>query len=111
MADYDKLKEWMESRRDDLSKRLSSIKKDVTRRTSADWSEQAQERENDEVIDALGNEAEAELNLINKALDRMSNDDFGCCNSCGNEIASARLIAMPYAEFCIKCAEKRDAGH
>ncbi|MRI35427.1 dimethylmenaquinone methyltransferase [Endozoicomonas sp. OPT23] len=110
MADHDKLKEWMESRRADLTRRLSSIKQDVTRRASADWSEQAQERENDEVIDALGNEAEAELNLINKALDRMANDDFGFCEGCGGDIAEARLTAMPYADLCITCAEKRDVA-
>ena len=109
MADHDTLKEWMEARREELTKRLSGIKKDVTRRASADWSEQAQERENDEVIDALGNEARAELNLINKALDRMANEDFGFCEACGGEIAPARLIAMPYANLCITCAEKRDS--
>lgn len=110
MADHEKLKSWMLSRREELNTRLGKIKKDVTRKASADWSEQAQERENDEVIDALGNEARSELNLINKALDRMNNDDYGFCTACGDEIAEARLEAMPYADLCIKCAEKRDQG-
>ena len=109
MSDYNKLKDWMLSRRDALNERLQKIKKDVTRKASADWSEQAQERENDEVIDALGNEAKIELNKINLALDRMKNDDYGFCVSCGAEIAGARLEAMPYADLCIKCAEVRDS--
>ncbi|MGI9278404.1 MAG: TraR/DksA family transcriptional regulator [Endozoicomonas sp.] len=108
MAEYEKLKVWLLSRRDELNVRLGNIKKDVTRRANADWSEQAQERENDEVIDQLGNDARAELNLINKALDRMNHDDYGYCIGCGGEIAEARLVAMPYADLCIKCAEKRD---
>ena len=109
MSDYKKLRDWMLNRREALNERLHSIKKDVTRKASADWSEQAQERENDEVIDALGNEARIELNKINLALDRMNNDEYGYCVDCGNEIASARLGAMPYADLCIKCAEVRDS--
>lgn len=108
MSDHDKLKDWMLKRREELNERLHRIKRDVTRKASADWSEQAQERENDEVIDALGNEAKIELNKINLALDRMQNDEYGFCVACGNEIAPARLQAMPYADLCIKCAEARD---
>ena len=111
MADHQKLKDWMLSRRDELNARLKSIKQDVTRRANADWSEQAQERENDEVIDALGNEANVELNLINKALDRMHHEEYGYCSSCGEEVAEARLSAMPYADLCIKCAQKRDSAN
>lgn len=108
MADYEKLRVWLLSRRDELNIRLRNINKDMTRRANADWSEQAQERENDEVIDQLGNDARAELNLINKALDRMNHDDYGFCTGCGDKIVEARLAAMPYADLCIKCAEKRD---
>ena len=108
MSDHDKLKDWMLRRREELNERLHNIKRDVTRKASADWSEQAQERENDEVIDALGNEAKIELNKINLALDRMQNDEYGYCRDCGEEIAPARLQAMPYADLCIKCAEARD---
>ena len=109
MSDHNTLRDWMLYRREALNERLHNIKKDVTRKASADWSEQAQERENDEVIDALGNEAKIELNKINLALDRMNNDDYGYCVSCGDEIAPARLEAMPYADLCIKCAEARDS--
>ncbi|MGI9277460.1 MAG: TraR/DksA family transcriptional regulator [Endozoicomonas sp.] len=108
MAEQEKLKDWLLSRRDELNVRLGKIKKDVTRKASADWSEQAQERENDEVLDALGNETRIELNLINKAIDRMNSGDYGYCTSCGEDIAEARLAAMPYADLCIKCAEARD---
>ena len=36
---------------------------------SADWSEQAQERQNDEVLEAIGNESQHELTQINVALE------------------------------------------
>lgn len=105
MTDHDKLQRWLLARRDELNTRLSSIKKDATRKNSADWSEQAQERENDEVIDALGNEAVMELGKINRALDRMNEGDYGFCSACGKEIPEQRLEVMPYADLCVRCAE------
>lgn len=108
MADYEKLQNWLIERRDELNARLKSIKRDATRKNSADWSEQAQERENDEVIDALGNEATIELRRINRALDRMKEDEYGYCIDCGAEIPEDRLEVMPYTDLCVKCAEARE---
>ena len=107
MTDYDKLQKWLLARRNELNARLGKIKKDVSSKNSADWSEQAQERENDEVIDALGNEAVIELSKIGRALDRMNEGDYGFCLSCGAEIPVRRLEVMPYADLCIKCAESK----
>ena len=107
MAEYEKLQGWLLARRDELNIRLKNIKRDATRKNSADWSEQAQERENDEVIDALGNEATIELIKINRALDRMKEGEYGYCVGCGAEIPEGRLEVMPYADLCVKCAEAR----
>jgi hypothetical protein len=46
----------LEARLSELGGRLSSIVSDVKQEHSADAAEQAQERENDEVLDAIGNE-------------------------------------------------------
>ncbi len=108
MVDHEPLKALLLSRRDELTDRLKKIKRDMTRKNSADWSEQAQERENDEVIDALGNEATIELHKINKALDRIAEGEYGYCSVCGDEIAEGRLQAMPFTDLCIRCAEVRD---
>lgn len=107
MADHETLRSWLLTRRDELNVRLGNIKRDVTRKNSADWSEQAQERENDEVIDALGNEATIELNKINRALERMKDEEYGYCLGCGAKIPEGRLQVMPYADLCVRCAEAR----
>lgn len=52
----EELRAELEQRRLSMRTRLCSIKKDVTRGHSGDSAEQAQERENDEVIDAIGTE-------------------------------------------------------
>lgn len=105
MTDHQALKARLEDRRDFLSTKIERIQKDVTSAHSSDWSEQAQERENDEVLDQLGNDAKAELHDINLALDRMKNGEYGVCEKCQEDIAPERLEVKPEAAFCIKCAD------
>jgi RNA polymerase-binding transcription factor DksA len=42
------------------------------------------------------------------ALNRIENGSFGACESCGQQIAAARLEAIPFTRFCVKCAELND---
>lgn len=52
----------------------------------------------------------AALVKAKQALARLKNDpdDFGACQDCGDEIALARLEALPYAELCVDCQGKQD---
>ena len=43
-----------------------------------------------------------------EALNRLDNGTYGICESCGQSIASARLEAIPFTRFCVKCAEAND---
>jgi RNA polymerase-binding transcription factor DksA len=44
-----------------------------------------------------------------EALHRMDEGTYGNCESCGRAIAIARLEAIPYTRYCVKCAETADA--
>jgi DnaK suppressor protein len=44
---------------------------------------------------------------IDAALAKLEQGAYGQCESCGGEIAEARLDAMPMARQCISCASKR----
>ncbi|BBC39924.1 RNA polymerase-binding protein DksA [Photobacterium damselae subsp. piscicida] len=56
------------------------------------------------------------IKKIEKTLQRIEDDDFGFCDSCGIEIGIRRLEARPTAELCIDCKtlaelkEKQMAG-
>jgi RNA polymerase-binding transcription factor DksA len=41
---------------------------------------------------------------VERALDKMASGDYGRCETCGEEIAEARLEAMPAARYCINHA-------
>lgn len=45
------------------------------------------------------------LKKIERALYRISNNEFGYCEKCGMEIGFKRLEARPTAELCIDCKE------
>jgi len=54
-------------------------------------------------------EAEGDiLGLIDSALDRIGDGQFGRCIQCDGVIAKARLNAIPYTPVCIKCAERQE---
>jgi DnaK suppressor protein len=42
---------------------------------------------------------------LERALDRIDNDNFGICTECGEDIAAGRLLIMPEATLCVDCAE------
>ncbi|EDP57108.1 RNA polymerase-binding protein DksA [Vibrio sp. AND4] len=43
------------------------------------------------------------IKKIEKTLDKIKDDDFGFCDSCGVEIGVRRLEARPTADLCIDC--------
>ena len=72
---------------------------------SADSSEQAIERENDEVMVQLQRDTAAELIQVQAALKRLKGGNYHECSKCGEEISAGRLQALPYSTLCINCAE------
>lgn len=94
----------LEAKKGELESRLARITENVRRGYHPDSKERAKELEDSEVVDALGNEARAEIRKISAALARMDEGDYGLCTSCGGDIAEKRLEAYPYADTCIDCA-------
>lgn len=90
----------------EITQRISSIDTDIKHEgMSADWIEQASERENDEVLESLGNASEQELVMINAALQRIDSGNYFNCSACGETIPEARLELLPFTTHCIDCAE------
>ena len=88
-----------------LQKRIDSIHQDFADGRNADWSEQARERENDEVLNALESEAKVEIQLLSNAIMRIDSGSYGICDQCGENIAPQRLAVQPSAIKCISCAD------
>jgi len=102
--DTSEMKAELEQQLATLQGRLASIKRDASHEYSGDSAEQAQERENDEVVDAIGNETAQSIRAIQAALERIEGGSYGICGSCGGEIGKARLTVVPEATRCIECS-------
>lgn len=50
---------------------------------------------------------------VEDARRRLEAGTYGTCSGCGNKIGKARLKALPWAEFCLGCQEKKESetGH
>ncbi|TVQ56136.1 MAG: TraR/DksA family transcriptional regulator [Rhodobacteraceae bacterium] len=88
----------------ELQERLHGIEHDLIETPSADFGERATEREGDEVLERLGAQGIQEIRMIEAALRRIDEGEFGYCVACGKPIAIARLDLVPHAARCAKCA-------
>lgn len=91
-------------RKADLTTRLVTIEAELDSHNNADWAELATEREPDEVLEGMGLSGQAEMRMIDAALDRIAAGDYGVCAKCGGDIGAERLDVLPYTPFCRDCA-------
>ena len=107
MPDVKPFKKKLMSLKQELTRRVNAIDKDIRHEgMSGDWEEQATERENDEVLESLGNASAQELAMIDQALKRIEDGEYFICSECGADIPPARLELLPYTTLCVNCAEK-----
>lgn len=100
----------LRQRRIELADRLSRINADRTRTqgpVSQDFADQAQERENDEVLDQLEPLARDELLQLDHAIQRAEEGGYGICEVCGEDIGRRRLALLPQATTCTSCADQQ----
>lgn len=92
------------ARQAELEDRLRKIEADFEAPRNPDDDDRALERNNDEVLDRLGDSGQKELAAIEAALDRIAHGTFGICARCGGPIGQQRLRTIPHAALCEACA-------
>ncbi|MEP6534713.1 MAG: TraR/DksA family transcriptional regulator [Bryobacteraceae bacterium] len=61
---------------------------------------------NDEFVSLRLNNLEYEkLRLLNAALDRLREGEYGICTRCDQPIPPRRLQVLPWAKYCVPCQE------
>ncbi|MFI8482543.1 TraR/DksA family transcriptional regulator [Pseudomonas sp. NPDC078700] len=90
----------------EYSARATTIRSTLSDSHSPDSEEQATQRQNDEVLEALLAEAEEGRHAVGLAKLRLTEGTYGQCLKCAEPIESARLQALPATAYCLACAER-----
>lgn len=104
MTPVSKRKEQLEARLDELNNRLVQLDEELDSHNSPDWEELAVEREEDEVLESMGQSGMVEIRQIQAALQRIVAGEYGFCAKCGTQISEERLDVLPHTPFCRDCA-------
>lgn len=96
----------LQTRLKELEDRLHQIEDDLDETPANDFEDRATERENDDVLETLGEAGVKEIRMIRAALDRIDQGTYGHCANCGKDIPEKRLEAVPYAAVCADCASQ-----
>ena len=62
------------------------------------------------VMLAVSENESKQLSLIDEALVRIEDDEYGTCQNCEKEINPKRLAAIPWARYCLDCQELTEKG-
>jgi DnaK suppressor protein len=103
----------LEDRRRELMNEVQGKMRDVRSaegkdREVLDQGESSEVDIQDDIEFALIQMKSETLNKIEDALMRLEQGDYGNCFECGEEIAQARLRALPFAVRCKDCEEARE---
>lgn len=105
------LKQILLKKQKELTNRMERLRIEASREgepISADFEEQAVEREGEDVIEEVGRVTQHELAEIRVALERITQGTYGICAECGDNIPTKRLEALPFAMYCTDCQEYVD---
>lgn len=109
----DQFKKQLEQRQQDI-KRVLSQTQEAGRTADSDSAQDIADRAANsytkEFLFSQSNSERQLLNMVEQALHRLDAGNFGECVSCGREINSKRLEAVPWTRYCIECQEKMEKG-
>ena len=112
---YNELKKMLEDRRrqlmSDVQGRIRDVRGEGNKdREVLDQGESSEVDIQDDIEFALIQMKSETLNKINEALRRLDEGTYGNCFECGDEVAEARLRALPFAVRCKDCEEARETA-
>lgn len=106
MTDLKSVKSGLEVRLAELESRAERIEADLAEPLSADFAEQATEREDDDALEGQDALLGREIVAVKAALARVDEGSYGECTRCGEDVGAKRLEAYPEAALCIACARE-----
>lgn len=105
-----KIKEKLIAERENVIDKLRGSERSIDDSETPDPVDLAVKNYSKNVMMAVSENDSRQLVLINEALERIEEDEYGLCQNCENEISPNRLNAVPWARYCINCQELQEKG-
>src|SRR5215471_17255560 len=107
-TDFKKYRDLLQQKREDLLASMPGRTPTTEPGSkSGDWIDQSSQESDVHVQLALKQTDAKLLRAIEEAIHRIDQGIYGICMDCENEIAAARLEAVPWTRVCINCKEKQ----
>jgi DnaK suppressor protein len=101
------------ARRDEVMKTIARTQEEgrtADEDPTVDLADKAANSYTKEFLFGMTNTDRTLLNMIDAALKRIQEDEYGTCANCQEEMQQKRLEAVPWAIHCIACQEKMEQG-
>ncbi len=102
-SDLETIRRNLEAERDKILQSFEDQKLETPLEDNPDEEDLADFVADQELRSSLEEFSECILERINQALERMDAGTYGKCQKCHGDILAERLLAMPYAEYCVDC--------
>jgi DnaK suppressor protein len=104
------IKQNLITERDGLFAKLNGNDLSVDNAETPDPVDLAVQNYSKNVMLAVSENESRQLQMVDEALQRIEDDEYGMCQNCGNQIPPKRLQAIPWARFCLNCQELLEKG-
>ena len=97
--------------RDETYERVKELRRDQEQEAeppAADEMDVARSTADVEMHAGLIARQEEKLRFVDEALSRLDSGKYGTCPGCHGPIPIERLIALPFAAYCVDCQDKRN---
>lgn len=101
-------KEILQGRKEQIIKNIAGVQDEISQSKVLELNDEGDYAvaNNSSIVEtAIVSQQEKELNEINVALAKISNNEYGICEMCEDPIGFQRLKVKPHAIYCIDCRE------
>jgi len=109
-SNLDKIKDKLIVERESLVTKLNGNDLSVDASETPDPVDLAVRNYSKNVMLAVSENESRQVILINEALERIADKEYGECQNCEKDINPKRLDAVPWARYCLECQELVEQG-
>lgn len=111
LKERERFKKKLLEKKEEIINKLSEVyneSKEVESGIAQDVVDKAESSYTKEFLFSLSDTDREQLFMIDEALKRIEESNYGICQMCEKNISKKRLNAVPWTPYCIECQEKEE---